>query len=34
MVEKMPMPVMNERMHPMRKFRFSNARKSTTGRQR
>ena len=32
MVEKMPMPVMNERMQPRVKFRFPSARRSTTGR--
>ena len=31
MVEKMPMPVMNERMQPRVKFRFPSARRSTTG---
>src|SRR5271165_6914776 len=32
MVEKMPIPVMNESTQPRVKFRFPNARRSTTGR--
>src|SRR5258706_6409 len=32
MVEKMVTPVMNDKMHPSRKFRFPRARRSTTGR--